>query len=75
MNSHAELCPVCGGSGKVRHGPVAGCTDASIIECFCHGSGKHRNGTREPTTTAMPSTSSTSTVSTRYRRMDGRCWR
>ncbi len=38
--SHAEKCPVCGGSGKldIRESPAFG-TDAGSIQKICHGCG------------------------------------
>ena len=37
--SKAELCPVCGGTGKYREKPNGYSTSATSIERTCHGCG------------------------------------
>jgi len=39
MKRHAELCPVCKGSGKYRSSMDCNHTSITYTECTCHGCG------------------------------------
>jgi DnaJ-class molecular chaperone len=39
IRMHAEICPVCGGKGRLQISQVSTSTDASMHEETCHGCG------------------------------------